>query len=97
MPIFDLDPSQFPVRTQTGAAELVDPAILQDKQMAETLKNEKAFQLLGAAFRESNTIGSALGRQTLGVDNQPEDGFNAWNDIAGTKYEPHWKSSSETV
>ena len=92
MPIFDLDPSQFPVRAQTGAAELVDPAILQDKQMAETLKNEKAFQLLGAAFRESNTIGSALGRQTLGVDNQPEDGFNAWNDIAGTKYEPHWKS-----
>lgn len=92
MPIFDLEPSQFPVRAQTGAAELVDPAILQDKQMAETLKNEKAFQLLGAAFRESNAIGSALGRQTLGVDNQPEDGFNAWNDIAGTKYEPHWKS-----
>ena len=53
MPLFDLDQAELPVRAPIGAIDLVDPKVLEDKQTADALKNEKAFGVLGAAFRES--------------------------------------------
>lgn len=50
--------------------------------------------LLGAAFRQSNTIGSMSANKLAGVDLATrEDGFTGdamWNELKGTPYEQHW-------
>jgi len=49
--------------------------------------------VMGAAFRQSSDFGSVFNRQDIGVSNDLEDGYaSAWNNIKGTKYEPHWRS-----
>lgn len=47
-----------------------------------------AFVLAGAAFRQENVIGSLIARQWSG--NEAVEGYNAWDDIKGTEYEPLW-------
>lgn len=50
--------------------------------------------VLGAAWRQDNTFGSASNNKLTGIDlTAPEDGYtgeDAWNDIQGTRYESHW-------
>lgn len=48
---------------------------------------------LGAAFRQDNTVGSTLAYDgPSDADKAERDpSFDAWKDIAGTKYEPHWQ------
>lgn len=49
--------------------------------------------VLGAAFRQDNILGSVFNRHDIGVSNTAEDGYaSAWDNIKGTKYEPHWRS-----
>lgn len=48
--------------------------------------------VLGAAFRQDNTIGATLSSEMLGAPTNEEPGFNAWEAIRGTKYEPLWES-----
>lgn len=50
--------------------------------------------ILGAAFRQDNTVGSMLGYSGPGeVDKATVDpNYDAWKDIQGTKYEAHWPS-----
>jgi hypothetical protein len=43
---------------------------------------------LAAAFRQENVIGSLLARQW--ESNEPVEGYAAWDDIKGTKYEELW-------
>ena len=54
---------------------------------------------LGAAFRQDNTIGSAINNKMAGIDlAEREDGFTGdtvWNEIAGTAYEQHWERFAE--
>lgn len=47
-----------------------------------------AGELIGAAFRQENIVGSVVAHQWY--SNDREDGFNAWDQIKGTKYEPYW-------
>lgn len=47
-----------------------------------------AVDLTVAAFRQENAVGSVVARQWY--TNDREDGFNAWDQIKGTKYEPYW-------
>lgn len=47
-----------------------------------------AGDVIGAAFRQENVIGSLLARQW--ESNDRVEGYNAWDDIAGTEYEEHW-------
>ncbi|MBO9380020.1 hypothetical protein GG804_24950 [Sphingomonas histidinilytica] len=51
-----------------------------------------------AALRTQNTIGSWLSERydMSGATNQVEPGYNAWNEIAGTKYEGYWDSFVES-
>lgn len=50
------------------------------------------WDTIKSAFRTENMLGSAIVSETNGVDNSVEQGYNAWQDIVGTKYEDHWKS-----
>ena len=60
---------------------------------APTAESRPALvETLGAAFRQDNLIGSFFNRKTLGVDNEVDQTYDPWTDIAGTKYEQHWKS-----
>jgi len=45
--------------------------------------------VLAAAFRQGNTIGSSVARQDWGYGGV-DPGFNPWEAIKGTKYEPYW-------
>jgi hypothetical protein len=51
---------------------------------------------MDAAFRSSNTIGSAIAKMqdTYGVSNDlPDPNYSPWADVAGTKYEKYWKGT----
>ncbi len=44
--------------------------------------------VVGAAFRQENVVGSALAYQWS--TNERADGYNAWDEIKGTPYEQYW-------
>ncbi len=51
---------------------------------------------MSAAFRDSNTVGSAITRynEVGGVSNDLTDPkYSPWEDVAGTKYEQYWKGT----
>lgn len=54
-----------------------------------------ALSLLGAAWRQGHTIGSAANNKLAGINRkEQEDGFDGetiWNEIKGTKYEEHFE------
>jgi hypothetical protein len=52
--------------------------------------------VLGAAFRQDNTVGAMIAREYDTAVETPEDGFNAWDKIKGTKYEHRWESFVDT-
>lgn len=96
MPLVDLAPP--PIDRLAGRPEdfAVTPgaADLDHGSDAPTswLVPEGQPDVLGAAMRQGNVIGSAISRQDSGVSYEPEPGFNPWDAIKGTKYEPNWQS-----
>ena len=48
----------------------------------------KIEDVVGAAWRQENWIGSMLAQQTAGGERVP--GHNPWESIKGTEYEPYW-------
>lgn len=49
--------------------------------------------ILGAAWRQDHTIGSASNNKMAGIDRATRDGLTGeevWNEIQGTPYEQHW-------
>lgn len=49
--------------------------------------------ILGAAWRQDHTIGSASNNKMAGIDQATRDGLTGdviWNEINGTPYEQHW-------
>lgn len=54
----------------------------------EAVAAPNAVDLTAAAFRQENIVGSLAARPVLSFDR--EDGFNVWDQIKGTKYEPYW-------
>jgi hypothetical protein len=52
--------------------------------------------ILGAAFRQDNTVGAMIAREYDTAVETPEEGFNAWDKIKGTKYEHRWESFVDT-
>ncbi|MBN9306836.1 MAG: hypothetical protein BGO82_05965 [Devosia sp. 67-54] len=47
-----------------------------------------ALDLIGAAFRQENIVGSILARHR--ADGTPDPTYNPWADIKDTPYEAHW-------
>jgi hypothetical protein len=85
MPLVDLAPSDVlapvgatPLGPYRPPAEPAQPA----PGIGETI---------GAAFRQNNIIASIASNNT-GLDNSPQDGYNPWEDIKGTKYERYWEN-----
>jgi hypothetical protein len=48
-----------------------------------------AGEVINAAFRQENLVGSLIAQQTAGGERNPD--YNAWDDIKGTPYEEHWQ------
>lgn len=69
-------------------------ALNENPDQAQDPYNPTLWETVGAQFRHSNTIVSALSDKMHGVDwTQREDGLTGdavWNQIKGTKYEPYW-------
>ncbi len=83
-----IDLPETPLLQATGSTPITDPI----QAPPETPTIDGGPSVLGAAFRQNNTVASIFSRQTIGVSNETEDGFNAWDSIKGTKYEPYWSS-----
>lgn len=49
--------------------------------------------VLGAAFRQENVVGSLLSHQWAGGERDPN--YRAWDDIKGTSYEEHWEKLAD--
>ncbi|QOF72396.1 hypothetical protein IG197_04740 [Aminobacter sp. SR38] len=64
-------------------------------QMDEPEFDPDTATVIGAAWRDGNTFGSAANNKLAGIDRTtPEASYTgeaAWNDIRGTAYEPHWE------
>jgi hypothetical protein len=51
-------------------------------------KPDEQGDVIAAAFRQENVVGSLMARQW--ESNDPVEGYAAWDDIKGTKYEELW-------
>jgi hypothetical protein len=88
MPIVDLAPMPLSTPVDTPKRFAVTPG--QDDIDHGSEKPDGS--VLGAAFRQGNTLGSYFADQTRGSPDFKEDGYNPWESIKGTKYEPNFKA-----
>ncbi len=82
MPIVDLTPPDLsaPIGVPQGFAVTPGENDLSD--------NAPGFgSVVGAAFRQDNTVGAYLSSNDRDMPSFKEDGFNPWDAIKGTKYE----------
>lgn len=87
MPFVDLPTPQLGDVLDTPKGFAVTPAEDEVNRGSEAPSWSSTF---GAAFRQDNTVGSFL---SMGNQSQTrDDTFNPWDDIKGTKYEPHFSS-----
>jgi hypothetical protein len=91
MPIVDIQPLGIAAPVDTPKGFAVTPG--QDDIDHGSEKPEFG-KVMGAAFRQDNTIGALVSREDMSSAEEP--GFNPWESIKGTKYEPHWSSFVET-
>lgn len=66
------------------------PIDLTPQVPADAASSNDLGDVIGAAFRQENVIGSLLARQSAGGERDPS--YNPWEDIKGTEYEDHWDS-----
>ncbi|HXI76106.1 MAG TPA: hypothetical protein VNH21_03165 [Steroidobacteraceae bacterium] len=91
MPIVDLEaPSPFRIsgRPEGFAVTPGEDDLTKGSDAPDTSPGSVA----AAAFRQNNMIASAITRKDWGAEREVEPGFNPWDAIKGTKYEPHWNS-----
>lgn len=60
-----------------------------------TLYQGATSDISTAAFRQDNTIGAFLSAEDRSMPTYKEPGFNTWESIKGTKYEPYWSQFVE--
>lgn len=80
MPIF---PNEQPIAAFSGSV----------MPRPEDGPDASALEVIGSAFRQSNTVGSAMVDKTRGVDLIARDGLTGdevWKEIEGTRYESQW-------
>lgn len=95
MPIIDLA-SDLNNRTDTPKGFGITPGALDVEFGSDAPEKPSWGQTFGAAFRQDNTVGSALSNEVWNTPQEPEADFNPWNEIKGTKYEPRWESFVNT-
>jgi hypothetical protein len=100
MPIVDL--AAPPIDRLSGRPEgfAVTPGLDEIAHGSDTpetfwIAPEGQPDVMGAAVRQGNIIGSALSQQDAEITHEREPGFNPWDAIKGTKYEPHWQSFTD--
>jgi hypothetical protein len=67
---------------------------LPEEETAKAGPSPGILDVIGAAFRSENTVGSFLTREIngWGIGNEVDPNYSAWNEIKGTPYEEHWSS-----
>lgn len=103
MPIIDIKPRGLDAPLDTPEGFAVTPGKLDidhgsdapDMNWANGIERpalDEVGRTVGAAFRQGNLVGSYFSSPETYVSNDPEPGFNPWDSIKGTKYEPQWSS-----
>jgi hypothetical protein len=97
----DLTRSPYAIVPTLGSRlGLSDPEILPRNQISDERQGPQMpaptfDKTLGAAFRQDNTVGSALSWQGWGVESTPDPDFDFTNGVVGTKYEPYIERFAE--
>ncbi len=87
MPIVDISTPGLSAQIDTPKGFAVTPGEGEVNKGSDAPSWSSTF---GAAFRQDNTVGSFLSGERYGTER--EDGFNPWDAIKDTKYEPRWGS-----
>lgn len=94
MPLFNADGTPFDPATAPGAQRVQDTITPNE---ALELDDPTVGETVSAAFRQDNIVASYLTSKTTGMrPDAVEDGYNSWNDIKGTKYEPFFDRFTES-
>lgn len=79
-----LVPRTKPVIFDQNAGTAIDMAPV----VPVSAEPQRIEDVIGAAFRQENVVGSLLAQQTAGGGRDPN--YNPWDDIKGSDYEPYW-------
>lgn len=93
MPIVDLAQPDLttPVSIPKGFA-VTPGAVDVDQGSDATVERPAWSSTMSAAFRQDNTVGSYFAASERDAPTYAEPGFNPWDVIKSTKYEPFWES-----
>ncbi|GJD92938.1 hypothetical protein [Methylobacterium iners] len=91
MPFLDMR-SETPVELQADAFRPLGQDALDAPAAAPPKPDPNGPSLVGAAFRQSNMIASALSAEALSVGDDIDPSFDAWAFVKGTPYEARWQN-----
>lgn len=94
MPIVDIQMPDIAAPINTPKGFVVTPGA-DDVNFGSDAPTPPASSVWAAAFRQDNTVGAMLSAQDRDSPTYQEPGFNPWDAIKGSKYEPHWKAFAE--
>lgn len=94
----------MPIVNRAHASSVPEMLSLASGQLpdAPTVENPSVGSVIGAAWRQSNVIGSALAAEAGGLFGASNDGqgetpdYSAWDEIKGTPYENHWDAFADS-
>ncbi len=92
MPIVDLEKPSLTAAIDTPKGFAVTPGEADMQGQDSPVERPAWSSTIAAAFRQDNTVGSYFANEARQSPLFEEPGFNPWEAIKGTKYEPHWRS-----
>lgn len=96
MPIIDLENSGLAAPIDTPKGFAVTPgAVDVDHGQDSPVERPAWSSTMAAAFRQDNTVGALFSAEDRDSPVYKEPGFNPWDAIKGTKYEPQWSSFTD--
>lgn len=93
MPIVEIKPGAIDSIIGRPDKAYVTPGLEDVEQGSDA---PSGSQILGAAFRQDNTVGSFLSQKDAFVPKNEQEGFDAWSQVKNTPYELHWDRFADT-
>ena len=93
MPIVEITPGSIDSIIGRPDKAYVTPGLEDVEQGSDAPAGD---EIMGAAFRQQNTIGSYLSQKDKFLPTQQEEGFDPWSQVKDTPYMLHWDRFADT-